>query len=226
MKTEDTGIEVRLEEVGVIPILRRMPEEQLMALADAVIAGGVKAIEITLDSPGALDAIARIRGRYGDSVLVGAGTVMRRSQLREAIQAGAQFFLSPHLDLAVVREAQDHGHPFMPGVLTPTEIVQAEGAGVRLMKLFPAGPLGAGYLKDLLGPFHGRSFFPTGGITPDNAADYIRAGAAGIGMGSALMARDAVERQEWDTITASVRTVVERVQVAKEQMRPRPSTTR
>lgn len=215
MKTTEPSVEVRLREVGLIPILRKMPKQQLLALADAVIAGGAQAIEITLDSPDALGSIARLRERYGDTVLVGAGTVMRSDEFHEAARAGAQFFLSPHLHVPLAREAIDLGYSFMPGVLTPSEIVQAEGAGVRLMKLFPAGSLGPGYLKDLLGPFHGRSFFPTGGITPDNAADFLRAGAAGLGMGSALLARDAIERQAWDTITEKVRVVVQVVRDAR-----------
>ena len=216
MKLEQRGIDVRLCEVGVIPILRRMPEEQLMALAEAVFAGGAEVIEVTLDSPGALDAIARLRDRYGDTILIGAGTLMTPAQLHEAARAGAQFFLSPHLDLTLVREAQEAGQLYIPGVLTPTEIVQAEQAGVKLMKLFPMGGLGTSYLKDLLGPFRGRSFFPTGGITPDNAADFIRAGAAGVGMGSALTPRDDVMGQRWEAITERVRTVVERVREVKD----------
>jgi 2-dehydro-3-deoxyphosphogluconate aldolase/(4S)-4-hydroxy-2-oxoglutarate aldolase len=212
MKVEQRTIDARLHEVGVIPILRRMPEEQLMALAEAVLAGGAEAIEVTLDSPGALDAIARLAELYGDTILIGAGTLMTPAQLHDAMRAGARFFLSPHLDLSLVRAAQEAGQTYMPGVLTPSEIVQAEQAGVKLMKLFPLGPLGTSYLKDLLGPFRGRSFFPTGGITPDNAAEFIRVGAAGVGMGSALMPRDEVERQEWSVITERVRTVVERVQ--------------
>lgn len=214
MKTEERRIDARLRAVGVIPILRKMPEHQLIELADAVIAGGAGAIEITLDSPGALHAIARLRERFDDRVLVGAGTLMHAAQLPDAVRAGAQFFLSPHLDPSLVRATREAGQTYLPGVLTPSEIVQAEQAGAELMKLFPIGPLGAAYLKDLLGPFHGRSFFPTGGVTPENAADFLRAGAAGIGMGSALLPRDAVERHEWDRITERVRTVLDRVREA------------
>jgi 2-dehydro-3-deoxyphosphogluconate aldolase/(4S)-4-hydroxy-2-oxoglutarate aldolase len=221
MTVADTSIESRLRTIGLIPILRRMPEDQLLALAEAIIAGGAEAIEVTLDSPGAVDAIRTLHQRYGKSALIGAGTVMTPERLEEAIEAGAQFLLSPHLDLSLVTRAQELGHTFMPGVLTPTEIVQAERVGVTLMKLFPAGPLGPSYLKDLLGPFRGRAFFPTGGITPDNAADFIRAGAAGVGMGSALFPADDVARQDWQAITERVQSVIQRIAEAREAMADR-----
>jgi 2-dehydro-3-deoxyphosphogluconate aldolase/(4S)-4-hydroxy-2-oxoglutarate aldolase len=217
MTVADRSIESRIRTVGLIPILRRMPEEQLLALAEAIIAGGAEAIEVTLDSPGAVDAICSLRQRYGGSALLGAGTVMTTEQIEEAIEAGAQFLLSPHLDVSLVHRAKEMGAIFMPGVLTPTEIVQAEGAGVTLMKLFPAGPLGPSYLKDLLGPFRGRAFFPTGGVTPDNVADFIRAGAAGVGMGSALTPADDVARQDWQAITGRVYSVMQRIADAREQ---------
>ncbi len=218
MPIEQQLVETRLRNVGVIPILRRMPEQQLMAVAAAVIAAGVDAIELTLDSPGALQAIERLRAGYGDRLLVGAGTVMSSKQLEEGFRAGAQFFLSPHLDTSLVRQAQDSGHPFIPGVLTPTEIVQAEQGGARLMKLFPAGPMGASYLKDILGPFHGRAFFPTGGITRGNVTEFIHAGAVGVGIGSALVPKHNIEEQNWEAITEHVRGVVRTVRDARQTL--------
>jgi 2-dehydro-3-deoxyphosphogluconate aldolase / (4S)-4-hydroxy-2-oxoglutarate aldolase len=215
MTLSSADIKTRLLSAGVIAILRRVSEKHLHDVARAMIAGGIQAIEVTLDSPGALGAIAALREGHSDHILVGAGTVMKQAAFHEARQAGAQFYLSPHLDTSLVREASGADCIFMPGVLTPSEIVQAERAGAGLLKLFPAGPLGTSYLRDLLGPFSESSFFPSGGINGENAPDFIRAGAKGVGIGSALVPKDTLERGAWEELSEHVHYVLQRVQDAK-----------
>jgi 2-dehydro-3-deoxyphosphogluconate aldolase / (4S)-4-hydroxy-2-oxoglutarate aldolase len=215
MKLSSADIKTRLLSTGVIAILRRVPETHVNDVVQAMMAGGIEAIEVTLDSPGALRAIAALRARHNDRILVGAGTVTTNAVFHEARQAGAQFYLSPHLDTSLVQEASGEDCILMPGVFTPSEIVQAERAGAGLLKLFPAGPLGTSYLRDLLGPFSGSAFFPSGGINGENAPDFIRAGAKGVGMGSALVPKDAIERGAWEELSKHVRHVVQGVQDAK-----------
>ncbi|MCL6597686.1 MAG: bifunctional 4-hydroxy-2-oxoglutarate aldolase/2-dehydro-3-deoxy-phosphogluconate aldolase [Alicyclobacillus macrosporangiidus] len=205
----------RLCEGGVVAIFRRVDRRHIHPLVEAVVKGGVRAVELTVDSDGAYETIRAIRDAAGADLLVGAGTLMEPEQVERAVEAGADFLLSPHLDVALLSSAERLGCPFIPGVTTPTEIVQARRAGAEVLKLFPAGPLGPAYLKDLLGPFRGVAFLPTGGITPDNAADYIRAGAPAVGMGSALVDPADVAAGRWEAVTNRVRALVDRVQAAK-----------
>ncbi|MCL6516936.1 bifunctional 4-hydroxy-2-oxoglutarate aldolase/2-dehydro-3-deoxy-phosphogluconate aldolase [Alicyclobacillus sp.] len=209
----------RLRDGGVIAIFRRVDPDRIRPLIDAVVAGGVRAVELTVDSEGAFETIRAVRESAGPELLVGAGTVMTSEQVARAIEAGADFLLSPHLDASVVSYARQHKRAFIPGVTTPTEVVQALRAGAPMLKLFPAGPLGPGYLKDLLGPFRGVAFVPTGGITPETAPDYIRAGAAAVGMGSALVNPADVAAGRWDAVTARVRALVQAVQAARAEAR-------
>lgn len=208
-------IVTRVKEAGAIAILRKMPATKVLAVADAVIAGGITAVEVTLDSEGAIQAIQYLRGRYGDQILIGAGTIMTTEQVRDAVEAGADVLLSPHFDAALVKAALELGKPMIPGIMTATEVMQAERAGAEVFKLFPAGPLGPSYLKDLLGPFAGKSFVPTGGITVDNAADYIRAGAVAVGMGSSLVPKKDIDAEDWQAITDRSRQFMETIQSAK-----------
>jgi 2-dehydro-3-deoxyphosphogluconate aldolase / (4S)-4-hydroxy-2-oxoglutarate aldolase len=220
MTLTSPDIRTRLLSTGIIAILRRVPEKRLTDVVQAMIAGGIQAIEVTLDSPGALNAIATLRERHDDHILIGAGTVMTQAAFHEARHVGAQFYLSPHLDTSLVQEASRVDCIFMPGVFTASEVVQAERAGAGVLKLFPAGPLGTSYLRDLLGPFSGRAFFPSGGINGENAPHFIRAGAMGVGMGSALVPKDAIERGAWGEISKHVRQMLQGVQDAKRNQEP------
>ncbi|MCL6637943.1 MAG: bifunctional 4-hydroxy-2-oxoglutarate aldolase/2-dehydro-3-deoxy-phosphogluconate aldolase [Alicyclobacillus sp.] len=205
----------RIGDAGVIAIFRRVDPKVIRPLVEAVVAGGVQAVELTVDSEGAYDTIAALREEARGQLLVGAGTLLRPEQVVQAVSAGADFLLCPHLDSALVDLAARLGCLMIPGVTTPSEVVQAQKAGARVLKLFPAGPLGPAYVKDLLGPFRGQAFVPTGGITPDNAAAYIRAGAVAVGMGSALVPAAAVAAGRWQDITAHVQTLVARIREAK-----------
>ncbi|WAH41269.1 bifunctional 4-hydroxy-2-oxoglutarate aldolase/2-dehydro-3-deoxy-phosphogluconate aldolase [Alicyclobacillus fastidiosus] len=205
----------RVKSAGVVAIFRKLSPKVVLPLCQAVIAGGAKAVEVTVESEGAFESIRAIRQEYGSQLLIGAGTLMTREEVQQAVEAGADFLLSPHVDAELIETARDLGRPFVPGVATPTEVVQALRLGAEVLKLFPASSLGSAYLRDLLGPFKGTSFIPTGGITVDNAAEFIRAGAVGVGMGSSLASKGEIAHSDWDSIENRVRMAVDRIDAAK-----------
>ncbi len=173
---------------GLVAIVRgNFPAQKLIEIGDALLASPVLVMEVTLNTTGALDGITLFRERFGDQVLVGAGTVRTAKQFHEALAAGAQFTVSPNLDMATVEAALASDILHLPGVFTPTEAQQAFVAGCKLVKLFPSEVVGPRYLKAIRAPLDDIQFIPTGGITPDNVGDYIRAGAAAVGLGSALV---------------------------------------
>lgn len=173
---------------GLVAIVRgNFPAQKLIEIGDALLASPVLVMEVTLNTTGALDGITLLRERFGDKILVGAGTVRTVSQFHEALAAGAQFTVSPNLDMATVEAALANDVLHLPGVFTPTEAQQAYVAGCKLVKLFPSEVVGPRYLKAIRAPLDDIQFIPTGGITPDNVGDYIRAGAAAVGLGSALV---------------------------------------
>jgi Entner-Doudoroff aldolase len=177
----------RLRDAGAIAILRLRDHARGVELGHALAGAGLRAIEVTLDHPDALRSLAALAAALPDDVLLGAGTVRRPEQVAQAAGAGARFVLSPHTDPAIVEATLAAGLEPVPGACTPTEVATALDAGARLVKLFPAGPLGPGYLKALLGPFRGTAFVPTGGIRHDELAPWLDAGAAAIGLGSDLV---------------------------------------
>ena len=173
---------------GLIAIVRgNFPAQKLIEIGDALLSASVMVMEVTLNTTGALDGITLLRERFGDKMLVGAGTVRTAAQFDDALTAGAQFTVAPNLDLATVERAQAQDILHLPGVFTPTEAQTAYVAGCKLVKLFPSEIVGPRYLKALRAPLDDIQFIPTGGITPENVGDYIRAGAAAVGLGSALI---------------------------------------
>jgi 2-dehydro-3-deoxyphosphogluconate aldolase/(4S)-4-hydroxy-2-oxoglutarate aldolase len=172
----------------VIAIIRADDVSRVLALARAIIEGGIRAIEISLTSRGALDAIARLSAQVPAGTMVGAGTVLSAPQAEAAITAGSQFLFSPSFNAEVLRIAQGRGIPYIPAALTPTEVLSLFRHDLYLIKIFPAGPLGAGYLRDLLGPLPELRAIPTGGITRENARSFLDAGAVAVGIGGALTA--------------------------------------
>jgi len=182
-----TSTQFILEE-GLVAIVRgNFPNAKLIEIGDALLASPVLVMEVTLNTTGALDGITLLRERFGDKMLVGAGTVRTVAQFRDAIAAGAQFTVSPNLDMPTVDAALAGDILHLPGVFTPTEAQNAFVAGCKLVKLFPSEVVGPRYLKAIRAPLDDIKFIPTGGITPDNVGDYIRAGAAAVGLGSALI---------------------------------------
>lgn len=176
---------------GVIAIARGVPRGTLRAAAAVLLEAGVLALEVTLDSPEALDEIAWLRARWDGRMVIGAGTVLTTGQVREAKAAGAQFVVSPNVDAAVIGATVEAGLVSVPGAMTATETLQARAAGATFVKLFPAGVLGPDYLRALRGPLSDVPFVPTGGVGPDNAEAFIRAGAVAVAVGGELFGKGA-----------------------------------
>ncbi|HKE88852.1 MAG TPA: bifunctional 4-hydroxy-2-oxoglutarate aldolase/2-dehydro-3-deoxy-phosphogluconate aldolase [Gemmatimonadales bacterium] len=181
----DPGLE-RLLASGVIAVLRGRNAKGLTEVARALGNGGVRALEITLTTPGAVDGIADL-SRAGGEVIIGAGTVLDAAAARSVVDAGARFVVSPTVEPEVIRVCRDRNVPCIPGAFTPTEILGAWRAGAALVKLFPATAVGPGFLQDLLGPLPQLRIVPSGGITLERVSEWIRAGAAAVSVGGALV---------------------------------------
>ena len=197
---------------GVIAIMRAKSSEQLLQAADAIRLGGVQAIEVTLTTPGALEVIAQAVSRYKNQAIVfGAGTVIDAESARMAIQAGAQFVVSPNFKPAIVAMCRRYSVPVFPGVYTPTEIVEAWEAGADMVKVFPASVGGPGFIRAIKGPLPQIEVIPVGGVNLDNAAEFIHAGAAAIGVGGELMDQKWLDSGDWDNLTGRANRFVEEV---------------
>ena len=181
----------------LIAVLRRIePRDHLLALVDELAETGVRAFEITLDAGTGAEDLAAVRARVsGAGIVVGAGTILRPEQLQDALRAGADFGVSPLFDPGLMAAALDAGLPFVPGGMTPSEIAAAWDAGATFVKLFPASAVGPAFVRELRGPLPEVEMIPTGGIDAVNAASFLSAGAAAVGIGSALSRADAPTRR-------------------------------
>jgi len=198
----------QLIEGKVIAVVRLDSGEQLVRVAEALKAGGISAIEFTASTPGALDMIEEAASRFGNEVLMGAGTILDPETARAAILAGAEFIVTPTLNLATIELCKRYGKPIVPGALTPTEVLTAWQAGADMVKVFPASLGGPSYVKAVLAPLPQIRLVPTGGVSADNAAEYLKAGAAAVGVGGRLVDKAAVARGDWDAITAEAQRLV------------------
>lgn len=192
----------QLEATGVIAVIRAESGDELVEVCRALVAGGVRACEITLTTPGAIDAIAAVGRQLGDAALVGAGSVLEVSQAEAAIDAGARFVFSPVLDPAVIEQVRRRGCVSVPGALTPTEIHAAVRAGADLVKVFPANHFGPQYFRDLRAPMPTLRLTPTGGVDLTTTAEWIKAGAVAVGVGSSLVKKDLIAGRKWDELSA------------------------
>ncbi len=199
MARQDTLREI--ERVGVIAVIRADSPEPTIALCRALAEGGVTACEITMTTPGAIDAIAAVTRELGDRCLVGVGTVLDAETARLAIVAGAEVVVSPALDPATISMAHRYDKVAIPGALTPTEVVTAWSAGADVVKIFPANHFGPRYFKDLKGPLPQVRLTPTGGVDLDTVAEWIGAGAVAVGVGSALAKPALIRAGAWGEIT-------------------------
>jgi 2-dehydro-3-deoxyphosphogluconate aldolase/(4S)-4-hydroxy-2-oxoglutarate aldolase len=171
-------------------------------VAEALVEGGITTLEFTLTTPGAVVAIERCRARFGEAVVVGAGTVLDAGDAHRCLEAGAQFLVSPGVDPDVIAAARAGGALAMPGAMTPTEILAAWCAGADVVKVFPARALGPRYIADVLAPLPDVLLMPTGGVDEKNAADYLRAGAVAVAVGGNLVDPATVARGDWAALTA------------------------
>ncbi|NAO99760.1 bifunctional 4-hydroxy-2-oxoglutarate aldolase/2-dehydro-3-deoxy-phosphogluconate aldolase [Halomonas sp. MG34] len=176
-----------IEDKKLIAILRGYNTADSIAIAKALHAGGITTLEVTLNSPSPFQTIEKISSELGDEVIVGAGTVLDAESARLAISAGAQFILSPTFDRETIKLTKRYGKVSIPGAFTPTEILNAFEEGADIIKVFPASTLGPSFVKDLRGPLPQLKLLPTGGVTVENVASFIKNGAVGVGLGSSLV---------------------------------------
>jgi 2-dehydro-3-deoxyphosphogluconate aldolase/(4S)-4-hydroxy-2-oxoglutarate aldolase len=205
----------RVERLGAVAVVRLSSTEAAIRVADALHAGGVTALEITVTVPDAFAVIAAVVRRFGDEVCVGVGTVLDPETARGAVAAGARYVVSPVFRPAVIEASHRLGVPAMPGAITPTEILTAHEAGADIVKIFPADNFGPGYIKSLLAPMPFLRLMPTGGVTPDNVGTWLSAGAVAVGLGSALVDAALVAKGDWDAITERARRVTDAVAEAR-----------
>jgi 2-dehydro-3-deoxyphosphogluconate aldolase/(4S)-4-hydroxy-2-oxoglutarate aldolase len=204
-----------IEECGVVAVIRLKEPDKLRGVIDALAEGGVRALEITMTVPRAIELIAEIAPTLPPEFLLGAGTVLDPETARRAINAGAQFVVSPAFRKEVIAAGHAKDVPVMPGCFTPTEILEAWEAGADVVKVFPATTLGPGFFKDLRAPLPHIKLMPTGGVSIDNAGDWIRAGAVAVGVGSALLDSNAIASGALQPIVENARRIVANVRAAR-----------
>jgi 2-dehydro-3-deoxyphosphogluconate aldolase/(4S)-4-hydroxy-2-oxoglutarate aldolase len=197
---------------GVVAILRGRRAEHLDAVLDVLVETGIRSLEVTLNTPGALEAIRRAVSRYADDARVGAGTVRTVADVEDAVAAGARFLVSPHTDPALGSRARELGVAYLPGAFTPTEIVSAWNSGAAAVKLFPARLGGPRYLRDLREPLPDVPIVPTGGVSADNVAEWFAAGAVAVGVGGTLIG-DALDGGDLSALAARATELLKAVTV-------------
>ena len=209
----------RIGEIGIVPVVRAATVEDATRAVEAICAGGIPILEITMTVPNAISVIRHVVREHGSAALIGAGTVTTGEQAEQCIRAGAEFLVSPGMSTHVLAVAQACAKLAIPGALTPTELMHAQDNGAKLIKIFPCGNVGgAKYLQSLRGPFPHVALIPTGGVSASNAADYIAAGAFALGVGGDLI--NAAALREWNLakITQAARELVEAVRAARGQI--------
>lgn len=206
----------QIREIGIVPVVRAQSPDEAMRAVEAIKEGGVNVLEITMTVPGAIKVIEEVTRRYGSDVIVGAGTVLDAETARVCILSGAQFVVSPALNLQTIECCRRYGIAVLPGALTPTEIVTAWSAGADMVKVFPAGSVGgASYIKNLKGPFPQIDLIPTGGVSLKTAADFIKAGSAALGVGTDLVDTKALRDGNAQLLTERARQFVQIVKEAR-----------
>lgn len=206
----------QIEDVGLVPVVRASSAEEAMQVIEAIKAGGVNVLEITMTVPGAVRVIEKVADKYGSEVIVGAGTVLDPETARACLLAGAQFIVNPALNLDTIALCHRYSAPICPGVLTPTEVITAWSAGVDFVKVFPCGSVGgASYVKNLKGPFPQVKIIPTGGVSLATAADFIKAGASALGVGTDLVDVKAIRAGDAHFVTERARQFIDIVRNAR-----------
>lgn len=199
----------RLRDARLVAVLRTLEPGEAERAIDALLAGGVRCVEVTWTSPDPVEALHAVRAAHGPGLLLGAGTLTTPAAVEAAVDAGADFLVSPHLDPALLEAMLASERLALPGVFTPTEVAGALRAGASAVKLFPATLGGIAHLKALRGPFPDLRVVPTGGVNAGNAAQWLEAGALAVGAGSELAPRTAIAAGRWDEITAAARRFID-----------------
>ena len=208
-------VTAQVEAFGVVAVIRLKDPARLRATVDAMAAGGVRALEVTMTVPRAVEMIRELAPTLPDGFLLGAGTVTDADTARQVIDAGASFVVSPIFRADIIAACHERDVSAMPGCFSPTEIFTAHQCGADVVKVFPATALGPQFIKDVRAPLPQIKLMPTGGVTLDNAGDWIRAGAVAVGLGSALLDAKAIDEGRFDVITANARRVVASVAAAR-----------
>ena len=215
VKTRRAAVVEQVQQLGVVAVIRIKDPAKLRAVVDALVEGGVRALEVTMTVPGAVGLIRELAPTMPPGFLLGAGTVTTAEAARAVIDAGATYVVSPVFQPAVIAACHERDVAAMPGCFSPTEIFAAYELGADIIKVFPATSLGPQFIKDVRAPLPQVKLMPTGGVSLDNAHDWIRAGAVAVGIGSALLDAKAIEDGRFDAITANARRVVANVASAR-----------
>lgn len=212
-------VRAKIKEIGIVPVVRAASAQQAIQASEAVCAGGVPIVEVTMTVPGAIGVISQLSNSMGNEILIGAGTVLDAETAQRCLDAGAQFLVSPGFDSATVQLAGRVGKLIMAGALTPTEVIAAWKAGSDFVKIFPCGTVGgAKYIKALKAPLPQVPMVPTGGVNLQTAADFIRAGSDALGIGGELVSAAALKSGNVSTITEAARQYVAIVKQARDEM--------
>ena len=214
----------KIGEIGIVPVVRAASVEEANRAVDAICAGGIPVVEITMTVPNAVAVIREVARQRGADILIGAGTVTNAEQAEACIRAGAQFLVSPGLAVSVLSVARANTKLAIPGALTPTELMNAQDQGAQLVKIFPCGNVGgAKYLKSLKAPFPKANLIPTGGVNAANAAEFIAAGAFALGVGADLVDATALREGNLEKITTAAKELVDAVSTARGTLRKKAS---
>ena len=215
MARKRSEVLAEIEATGVVAVIRADSGDQLVDICRALVAGGVTCCEITMTTPNAIAAIAQATDAIGDEAVIGVGTALDAETARAAIMAGAEFVVAPSLDLPTIEMAHRYDRPVIPGALTPTEVMTAWSAGADVVKIFPANHFGPRYFKDLRGPLPQVRLTPTGGVDLDTTADWIKAGAVAVGVGSALVRKQFIQDSNWAALTELAARYIQIVRAAR-----------
>ncbi|TBL81183.1 bifunctional 4-hydroxy-2-oxoglutarate aldolase/2-dehydro-3-deoxy-phosphogluconate aldolase [Paenibacillus thalictri] len=200
-----------IEQTRIIAIVRGVEAQHMDGLAGALYDGGIRAMEITLNTPGALTAISRLQETIGDRMYVGAGTVIDVEDAKKAIEAGAAYLVTPNMDEDVIRYGVSHNIPVFPGAMTPTEIVKAWKAGATAVKIFPGASLGINYIKELQGPLNHIPMVAVGGVNEDNIRQFLDVGCYGFGIGGSLVNVKEIHSGNYAWVTEKARRLIQKM---------------
>lgn len=209
-------IKAEIERVGLVPVLRAQSAAEGHALVEAMLAGGVTVVEVTMTVPGAVELLRALKKQHGSQLLLGSGTVTTAAQAAATIEAGAEFVVSPSLHPEVIAKTKELGKVSIPGALTPTEVITAWNAGADYVKVFPCSAVGgASYLRALRAPFPELQLIPTGGVTQQTAADFLKAGARALGVGADLVNAKAIAEGKPEIVMNAARAYMEIIRRAR-----------
>src|SRR6202163_55716 len=208
-----------ITEIGIVPVVRTSSAEGAIKAIDAIYRGGIRAAEITMTVPGAVGALEKVADRFGDKIVLGAGTVLDPETARICMLAGARFFVTPALRLSTIEMAKRYSKVICPGALTPTEVLTAWEAGADVVKVFPFGNVGgAKYIKALKGPFPQIEMIPTGGVNLETAGDFLKAGACAVAVGGELVDAKSIKEGRFDVIEGRARQYLAAIAKARSEM--------